>query len=160
MPITQGREFKCHQNILAGRSSVFDAMFSHDMEERRSSKVDIQDLDSDTVHDMIIYIYSGKVEKIDDKAPGLLSAAEKYDLKVRLKRFRKRRIFFINLSCRNWNKCARRVSALTLTPRTCWVRSETLIGLFLTLMTSRHAGPLGSARGLLREEFVTEVHCW
>ena len=93
--------YRCHKNVLAGRSSVFDAMFTHDMEENRSSRVDIQDLDGETVHDMIIYIYSGKVEKIDDKAPGLLSAAEKYDLKVRLKRFRKRRIFFINLSCRN-----------------------------------------------------------
>ena len=46
--------------------------------------MDIQDLDGETVHDMIIYIYSGKVEKIDDKATGLLSAAEKYDLKVKM----------------------------------------------------------------------------
>ena len=81
--VCEGREFKCHQNILAGRSSVFDAMFSHDMEEKRRGNVDIQDLDSDTVHDMIIYIYSGKVQgKLEGKATGLLSAAEKYDLKV------------------------------------------------------------------------------
>lgn len=79
--VCEGREFKCHQNILAGRSSVFDAMFSHDMEERRRGNVDILDLDSDTVHDMIIYIYSGKVGKLEGKATGLLSAAEKYDLK-------------------------------------------------------------------------------
>ena len=58
-------------------------MFTHDMEENRSSRVDIQDLDGETVHDMIIYVYSGKVDKIDDKAAGLPSAAEKYDLKVR-----------------------------------------------------------------------------
>ena len=80
--VCEGREFKCHQNILAGRSSVFDAMFSHDMEERRRGNVDILDMDSDTVHDMIIYIYSGKVGKLEGKATGLLSAAEKYDLKV------------------------------------------------------------------------------
>ena len=48
----------------------------------RNSKVDIQDLDADTVHDMIIYIYSGKVGELEGKATGLLSAAEKYDLKV------------------------------------------------------------------------------
>ena len=47
--------------------------------------MDIQDLDADTVHDMIIYIYSGKVGKLEGKATGLLSAAEKYDLKVGLK---------------------------------------------------------------------------
>ena len=57
----EGREFRCHKNILAGRSTVFDAMFTHDMEENRKSKVDIVDLDGDTVHDMILYIYSGKV---------------------------------------------------------------------------------------------------
>jgi len=79
--VTEGREFRCHKNILASRSTVFDAMFTHDMEENRKSKVDIIDLDGDTVHDMLIYIYSGKVADIGCKAAGLLSAAEKYDLK-------------------------------------------------------------------------------
>ena len=59
------------------------------------TQVDIIDLDGDTVHDMIIYIYSGKVgclwpplllspaqvAEVEGKATGLLSAAEKYDLK-------------------------------------------------------------------------------
>lgn len=76
-----GREFRCHKNILASRSTVFDAMFTHDMEENRKSKVDIVDLDGDTVHDMVRYIYSGKVAELEGKATGLLSAAEKYDLK-------------------------------------------------------------------------------
>merc|ERR1712025_127620 len=79
--VTEGREFRCHKNILAGRSTVFDAMFTHDMEENRKSKVDIIDLDGETVHDMIIYIYSGKVGELEGKATGLLSAAEKYDLR-------------------------------------------------------------------------------
>ena len=68
--------------VTSGTSIPHDAMFSHDMEERRRGNVDILDLDSDTVHDMIIYIYSGKVGKLEGKATGLLSAAEKYDLKV------------------------------------------------------------------------------
>jgi len=76
-----GREFRCHKNILASRSTVFDAMFTHDMEENRKSKVDIVDLDGDTAHDMVRYIYSGKVAELEGKATGLLSAAEKYDLK-------------------------------------------------------------------------------
>ena len=75
--VCEGREFKCHQNILAGRSSVFDAMFTHDMEENKRGKVDIVDLEGETVHDMILYIYSGKVDQIDCKADRLLSAAEK-----------------------------------------------------------------------------------
>ena len=49
--------------------------------------MDIQDLDADTVHDMIIYIYSGKVGELEGKATGLLSAAEKYDLKVTIYNF-------------------------------------------------------------------------
>ena len=58
-------------------------MFTHNMEEKINSRVDIIDLDADTVHDMIIYIYSGKVTgELEGKATGLLSAAEKYDLKV------------------------------------------------------------------------------
>jgi len=79
--VTEGREFRCHKNILAGRSTVFDAMFTHDMEENRKSKVDIIDLEGDTVHDMLVYIYSGKVSELACKADRLLSAAEKYDLK-------------------------------------------------------------------------------
>jgi len=63
------------------RSTVFDAMFTHDMEENRKSKVDIVDLEGETVHDMIVYIYSGKVGELEGKATGLLSAAEKYDLR-------------------------------------------------------------------------------
>lgn len=76
-----GSEFRCHKNILAARSTVFDAMFTHDMEETRKSKVTIVDLDSDTVLDMIHYIYSGRVSGLDIKADRLLSAAEKYDLR-------------------------------------------------------------------------------
>ena len=77
----EGKEFRCHKSILAARSSVFDAMFTHNMEEKISSRVDIIDLDSETVQDMITYIYSGKVGELDGKATGLLSAAEKYDLR-------------------------------------------------------------------------------
>ena len=65
----------------------------------RNSRVDIQDLDAETVHDMIIYIYSGKVGELEGKATGLLSAAEKYDLRVRLrKRNIKWQLFFFNVS--------------------------------------------------------------
>lgn len=77
----EGKEFRCHKSILSARSTVFDAMFTHDMEENRKSKLSIVDLDSETVQDMIIYIYSGKVSGLDTKADRLLSAAEKYDLR-------------------------------------------------------------------------------
>ena len=76
----QGREFNCHKAVLAGRSVVFDAMISHDMEETRRGEVVIKDLDSDTVGKMLAYVYTGKVEEIEAKAAELLAAAEKYIL--------------------------------------------------------------------------------
>ena len=76
----QGREFNCHKNVLAARSVVFDAMFTHDMEETRRGEVVIKDLDSDTVGKMLAYVYTGKVEEIEAKAAELLAAAEKYIL--------------------------------------------------------------------------------
>jgi len=78
--VCDSREFHCHKNILSARSTVFEAMFTHDMTENRSSLVDIVDLDGDIVNDMINYIYSGRVENLDQKADRLISAAEKYDL--------------------------------------------------------------------------------
>lgn len=41
----------------------------------------IVDLNADTVTYMLSYIYSGQVDKLKDKASGLLIAADKYDLK-------------------------------------------------------------------------------
>ena len=37
-------DFRVHRAILAGRSPVFNAMFSNDMDEKREAKVNITDL--------------------------------------------------------------------------------------------------------------------
>ena len=80
--VCNGRKFNCHKVILAGRSPVFNAMFTHDMEESRSGRLDIKDLDVDTVGKMLTYIYSDKIDNTDGKCKEemLLAAAEKYDL--------------------------------------------------------------------------------
>ena len=76
------KEYKCHRVILAGRSSVFKAMFSYDLKENRSSEVVIEDLGENTVNEMINYMYSGNLEmNLNDQAIDLLTAADKYDLK-------------------------------------------------------------------------------
>ena len=74
-------EFKCHKLILAGRSTVFKAMFSHDLQEKKSSEVVIDDLEENTVSELIHYIYSGQVRNLNNQAIKLISAADKYDLK-------------------------------------------------------------------------------
>ena len=45
-------------------------------------KVIITDLDFDTVKDTVRFIYSGRVKDIAEKSDLLLSAADKYDIKV------------------------------------------------------------------------------
>ena len=78
--VCQGREFKCHKVVLAGRSPVFSAMFTHDMEENRSGRIEIRDFDVDTMDSMLSYIYSGKIGKMVGNEETLLAAAEMYDL--------------------------------------------------------------------------------
>jgi len=41
---------------------------------------EIEDLDGETVHDMVTYICTGKVGELEGKVTGLLAAAVKYDL--------------------------------------------------------------------------------
>ena len=75
-------EFHCHKVILAGRSSVFETMFSVEMKEKIDNQVVIKDMDADTLGEMLGYIY-GCSANVDtgDNATNLLIAAEKYDLK-------------------------------------------------------------------------------
>ena len=54
-------------------------MFTVDMEESRSRKVDIKEHNPDTVDKMLAYIYTGKVEVMDGNADTLLAAANMYD---------------------------------------------------------------------------------
>jgi len=72
---------ECHKAILSARSSVFRAMFQHDMRENKSNEIIIPDLDFGTVKDMVRYIYSGRLTDLAEKSDLLLSAADKYDIK-------------------------------------------------------------------------------
>ena len=45
--------------------------------------MNIDDLDKDVLHNLLLFIYTGKVEEgLEEKAFGMLTAAEYYDLKV------------------------------------------------------------------------------
>ena len=74
----EGKILECHKSILSARclpllvwgmltiqlsairSSVFRAMFQHDMRESKSNEIIIPDLDFNTVKDMVRYVYSGR----------------------------------------------------------------------------------------------------
>nr|XP_014103380.2 protein roadkill isoform X1 [Bactrocera oleae] len=75
-----GREFQAHKAILAARSEVFNAMFEHEMEERKLNRVDIHDVDHEVLREMLRFIYTGKAPNLEKMADDLLAAADKYAL--------------------------------------------------------------------------------
>lgn len=74
------RIIKAHKTILIARSSVFSAMFSHDMKEQFKSEVIISDISAEVFEGMLEYIYTDKVTNLDALASELLYAADKYAL--------------------------------------------------------------------------------
>jgi len=77
------RTFGCHKVILAARSDVFAAMFSHaDTEESKTNRVEITDVEPDTLEQLLKFIYTDKVEEsnLTTLACGLLTAADKYNV--------------------------------------------------------------------------------
>ncbi|XP_023336912.1 speckle-type POZ protein A [Eurytemora carolleeae] len=75
-----GREFNGHKAILAARSQVFQAMFEHDMEEKKSSRVEVKDVEADVMAEMLRFIYTGRTTSLETMADSLLAAADKYAL--------------------------------------------------------------------------------
>jgi len=76
-----GREFQCHKAILAARSQVFQAMFEHDMEEKKNSRVEVKDVEPEVMAELLRFIYTGKTAtNLDSMAAELLAAADKYAL--------------------------------------------------------------------------------
>ncbi|GIY83997.1 speckle-type POZ protein B [Caerostris extrusa] len=73
--------FPCHRSILSARSAVFRTMFSTDMAEKNSDYVDVPDLDDDTVHQMLLYLYTDTMKELDwDSACHLYEVSDKYQL--------------------------------------------------------------------------------
>ena len=82
-----GQEFPAHMSILASRSPVFTAMFEQNMKEKKEKRVEIADLNSQTVRKLLEYIYTDAVPDASwPMADQLLYAAHKYNI-PRLKRF-------------------------------------------------------------------------
>jgi speckle-type POZ protein len=66
--------------ILGKFSPVFKAMLQSDMVEKESSELTVADIDSKTMQELINFMYTGRVEKIEAVAASLLYAAEKYQV--------------------------------------------------------------------------------
>lgn len=61
-----GVEVRVHKDILTQHSSVFSAMFNHDMEENRTNEMTINEYSAEVVQDMVRYIYTGKIRNVDN----------------------------------------------------------------------------------------------
>jgi hypothetical protein len=77
------RRFACHKAVLAARSDVFAAMFSHKATtESKTNEVIIKDTDPDILEQLLHFVYTDKVSRDDilQSASGLLTAADKYNI--------------------------------------------------------------------------------
>ena len=74
-----GTNFTAHKFVLAARSTVFAAMFqSEGFTENKTNIVKIEDFEPPVVKEMLRFIYTDRVEKMDAMAKELLIAADKY----------------------------------------------------------------------------------
>lgn len=90
-----------HVNILAARSSVFSAMFQHQMAETKTGQVDIFDIQPEIFQQLLHFIYSGRIgiPLNEDNAKSLYEVADKYcieDLKEKCVDFLRHCVDFNN----------------------------------------------------------------
>ncbi|XP_023340926.1 speckle-type POZ protein B [Eurytemora carolleeae] len=75
------KEFHCHKFILAARSEVFAAMLRHEFLEKQNSRVDVKEIDSETMELLLNYIYTGQVQDFNRvSVVDLFKAADRYRL--------------------------------------------------------------------------------
>jgi len=72
-------KLKAHRAVLAARSPVFQAMFTHDMTEKLSGKVKIPDCKPEAMRNFLHFLYHAKLESYDHAAK-LLELAEQYQV--------------------------------------------------------------------------------
>ncbi|XP_051124102.1 BTB/POZ domain-containing protein At1g21780 isoform X1 [Andrographis paniculata] len=72
---------KAHKAILSASSPVFQSMFQHDLKEKESSTVNIEDMTSDSCTALLSYLYGTiSQEAFWRHRLALLGAANKYDI--------------------------------------------------------------------------------
>ncbi|XP_055951763.1 uncharacterized protein LOC129987826 isoform X2 [Argiope bruennichi] len=73
--------FPVHKVVLSAQSPVFKSMFTTDMKEKTNDFVEIEDLDADTVREMLFFMYSDILDNLEyERAKNLYFAADKYNI--------------------------------------------------------------------------------
>lgn len=78
--LVDDQQFLAYKGILAARSSVFAAMFNHEMQESIENSVTINDIDPDVFKELLRYIYTDQVSSLETMAHKLYTAADMYDI--------------------------------------------------------------------------------
>ena len=79
------KNFAAHKAILSIRSPVFRQMFQHEMREKATNRVEIEDTEDEVLHEMLTFIYTGKAPSIVSMTgtqglQDLFCIADKYEI--------------------------------------------------------------------------------
>ncbi|XP_058502795.1 kelch-like protein 38 [Solea solea] len=75
---SENAEIPCHRNVLVSSSPYFRAMFCHNFRERQLTKVDLKDISSTILRNIIDYIYTGLISISIDIVLPLMQAASMF----------------------------------------------------------------------------------
>ena len=84
---------KLSRKFISAQSEVFHAMFQNAMIEQQSGVVKVEDISLETFQELLRYIYTEQIPKLDELAGELLAAAEKYQLDDLKERCERRLVF-------------------------------------------------------------------
>ena len=68
--------------ILASRSSVLNALFQANLSESHTNILKIEDIEPEVFTEVLHFIYTGKINNLEELATELLAVAEKYMLEI------------------------------------------------------------------------------
>ncbi|KJH49454.1 BTB/POZ domain protein [Dictyocaulus viviparus] len=74
------REIPVHKVVLSARSPVFAAMLEPHTEEAKTNRVVLEDMDYEVMHELLMYMYSGRSPNIQQMGLELLAAADRFQL--------------------------------------------------------------------------------
>lgn len=68
---------QAHRTILAGRSEVFEKLFTTD---EKQTEIKMSEIDGQTMEELLRFIYTNEVENLEKHAENLIHCAELYKL--------------------------------------------------------------------------------
>ncbi|XP_014230688.1 kelch-like protein 26 [Trichogramma pretiosum] len=78
--VVGSENFQVHVDMLSLKSDVFRAMFDHNMTEKNSKIIKIEDFEAEVVEEMIKFIYTNELSETIDHPQDLYAIAHKYQI--------------------------------------------------------------------------------